>query len=211
MSSFPVALDEFTEINTEDIAYASIVNGYQTAVVACQTQLESLLAKNSASSLKILALTYKVTAVAMPKWYGNEPERTPRLPDALAPNRAGAFCAYGPYCGEESYITLDIPSDTSKIPNAQSFHPNNVQFVTVEAQSWASVDNVRESVFENEEVGQRKSGGPYIREGLLYHNGNSDLAPKYVVADWTPLLVDDAGAGQLYTIYSFLVHLVIMG
>ncbi len=81
----------------------------------------------------------------------------------------------------------------------------------IEAQSWASIDDVRESIFENEEVGQRKSGGPYIREGLLYHSGNSDLAPKYVVADWTPLIIDNRGATQFYTVYSFLVHLVIMG
>ncbi len=211
MSSFPVTLDSFPEIDTEDVAYASIANQYQTAVVSCQTQLESLLAKNSVSGQKILGLSYKVNAVAMPKSYGNEPERTPRIADSLSENRNSRFCVYGPYSGDESIITLNIPNNVSVIPNGQAFHPNNTHFVTVEAQSWASVDNVRESIFENEDCDERKSGGPYLREGLLYHDGDSDLNPKYVVADWTPLIIDDRNSKQFYTVYTFIVHLVIIG
>ncbi|MCU9931081.1 hypothetical protein OFL77_27500, partial [Escherichia coli] len=82
----------------------------------------------------------------------------------LAEDSASANWPYGPYCGEESYITLPIPSGAAGLPNGQAFHPNNTHFVTVEVQQWANVGDVRDSIFENEDVDQRKSGGAYARE-----------------------------------------------
>lgn len=121
----------------------------------------------------------------------------------------------GSYTPPWSFAVLPIPGSIV-LPNGSPFHNSNTVFVTVESlkenlttNSWTYTPWSMDGYYG----GERNVGGMFAREGLLYHDGVSDMAPKLVLADWFPSQDVwernvNIGRGEYLTA---LVHMVIIG
>lgn len=212
MIRFPRSIDQFPELvsneESQDVLKARTANDYQDAIVTCQATIESVFTKNIRNQQKMLGMVFRFD-VSINATTNIRPGIT--IKDT-AENGGRAHYYFSPLMPDNSFVTLGIPTDyAADIPNTNPFHPKNTHLVTVETQVWSYLpgNNVRGMIIEEEKhLQQHKAGGAWVRDGMLYHNGETDMNPKYVLGDWTLHIVEN---GISTMDYSFFVHYVIIG
>ncbi len=236
-TTFPKELDEFPQLGTSagETLPARVANNYAASLVATQTYLSGLVSRSSRAQQKMMGMVYRFEFIAAPDEYyaetgrqsypapsvdGNPPfydRASPSwdretMPFELAENKTSfSPFRYTPLSPVDNLVTLPIPNIPAAIPNGTPFHEDNVHLVTVECQIFPSINDIGEDVVEWDTNENKRTGGPFIREGILYHDGDSDFNPKYCLQDWMMYLVGDRGAGHDKTRYNFYVHYVIVG
>jgi hypothetical protein len=238
--SFPTTTDIFPDISTNTITNATTYNLYSLGVVKCQSELNSIVDKQSSPTKNLIGLCWKVHINLSMKvddqGYGQvKGEATQTYPQSEWPLHSvtqGSCVIYryhrdrepfdvynqelgtlGSYTSPWSFAHLPIPTGIS-IPNGQPFHSNNRVFVTIE--SLKETLTVNKSYYnpwsvDNFNGGERNVGGVFSREGIIYHNGTNDYNPKLVLADWFPSQDDWKNKNFRGEYLSALVHMVIVG
>jgi hypothetical protein len=237
--AFPETQDTFSDLFENTTIRATTINEYQSGIVKCQAELNSIVNRNMAPTKVMTGMCWKVhiscAPLNDPVGYGEHDGRAqniiprsqypihsverdddilyryhhPREPFEIDNRRHSTFGSYTP---PFSFAVLPIPS-AAVLPNNAPFHSSNKVFVTLESLK----DNltVKPNFYNPWSYGfegqERNVGGFYAREGLLYHDGVSDYTPKLVLSDWFPSTENWDSSEKRGEYITVLVHMVFIG